>query len=46
MAVLHRFFDSLGSGPRAALFKGGFYMKKYLIVVDMQRDFIDGALGT
>jgi nicotinamidase-related amidase len=26
--------------------QGGFIMKKTLVVVDMQKDFIDGALGT
>ena len=28
------------------IFKGDVFMKKFLIVVDMQKDFVDGALGT
>ena len=37
----------LARGARIFLRKqGGFIMKKTLVVVDMQKDFIDGALGT
>ena len=33
-------------GTPLPLCTGGFYMRKVLVVVDMQNDFIDGALGT
>ena len=35
----------IGAQDRGKPGKAGVYMK-YLIVVDMQKDFIDGALGT
>ena len=48
-AVLHSYYQISNNNGSRGVFKlerDGADMKKVLVVVDMQKDFIDGALGT